>query len=186
MIRAFVGVRIAPDTVESILQALSQIERRLTGVRWVARENFHFTLKFLGDVEERRIKAVGQALEQALGPFSRFSINAKGIGVFPDLKRPRILWVGLAGPPLGELAAQVESALEPVGFPREKRAFKPHLTVGRWRSSTGSEGQLGKEIERWQGAEFGASPVTEVVLFQSVLDPGGAVYRPLHTVALAD
>lgn len=186
MIRAFVGVRIDPDTVEKIWQVVSQLRQRLTGIRWVAPANFHFTLKFLGDVEDEKIESVARALEGRLGLFPRFAINAKGLGVFPDLRRARVLWVGMEGKELGNLTAQVERTLEPLGFAREKRAFRPHLTVGRWRNLNGSPAQLAKEIERWQGHEFGETRVEEVILFQSVLNPQGAVYRPLKVMALGD
>jgi 2'-5' RNA ligase len=84
------------------------------------------------------------------------------------------------------LAKSVETVLEPFGFPRENRIFRPHLTVGRWRHPSGSNQELRGKLKRWNDIEFGESAVDEVVLFQSVLKPGGTVYRPLKTVRLAD
>jgi 2'-5' RNA ligase len=78
----------------------------------------------------------------------------------------------------------VERVLIPFGFAAEKRAFTPHLTVGRWREFKGSSKELGDEIAKWSGHDFGRSNVEEVILFQSVLKQEGAVYRPLKTVAL--
>ena len=127
----------------------------------------------------------GDALEHQLHPFPRFTINAKGLGVFPDLKRPRVLWVGLGGNELAVLASKVESALEPLGFAREKRGFTPHLTVGRWRQFDGSGKKLAQELESWKHFNFGDSRVVAVILFQSVLKPQGALYFPLKTVPLA-
>jgi 2'-5' RNA ligase len=92
--------------------------------------------------------------------------------------------VGLAGGELNALASRVEKALVPLGIAAEKRAFTPHLTVGRWRQFDGSPKELGDAIEKWRGHDFGRSSVDEVILFQSVLKPEGAVYRPLKTVAL--
>jgi len=184
VIRAFVAVDLEPQTVQQIAEAIDQLRPRTPGIRWLPPANFHLTLKFLGDVDEAKVESIAAALERELCPFSCFTINAKGLGVFPDLKRPRILWVGLVGGELNALASRVEKALAPFGFAAERRAFTPHLTVGRWREFKGSPKELGDEIVKWQGHDFGRSNVDEVVLFQSVLKPDGAVYRPLKTVAL--
>jgi 2'-5' RNA ligase len=184
MVRAFVGIEINPQTVETISAVLVQLKPRIPGIRWVPPANFHFTLKFLGNIEESKIDSIAQVLEREIHPFPRFTINAKRLGVFPALKRPRVLWVGLEGRPLAELARKVEATLEPLGFAPEKREFKPHLTVGRWRQYGGSAKKLGEEIERWKNHEFGVSTVAEVIFFQSLTKPEGAVYHPLKVVVL--
>jgi 2'-5' RNA ligase len=184
VIRAFVAVDLEPQTVQRIAEAIDRLRPRIPGIRWLPPANFHLTLKFLGDVDEAKVAPIAAALERDLYPFSCFTINAKGLGVFPDLKRPRILWVGLVGDELNVLASKVERVLIPFGFAAEKRAFTPHLTVGRWREFKGSSKELGDEIAKWSGHDFGRSNVEEVILFQSVLKQEGAVYRRLKTVAL--
>ena len=184
MIRAFVAVDLEPQTVQQIAETIVQLRPRMPGIRWLAPANFHLTLKFLGDVDEAKVAPIAAALERELCPFSCFTINAKGLGVFPDLRRPRILWVGLAGGELNALASRVEKALVPFGFVAERREFTPHLTIGRWREFKGSSKELGDEIAKWSGHDFGRSNVEEVILFQSVLKQEGAVYRRLKTVAL--
>jgi 2'-5' RNA ligase len=184
VIRAFVAVDLEPQTVQKIAETIARLRPRTPGIRWLPPTNFHLTLKFLGDIDEAKVTPIAAALERDLYPFSCFTINAKGLGVFPDLKRPRILWVGLVGGELNALASRVEKALVPFGFSAERRAFTPHLTVGRWREFNGSSKELGDEIEKWRGYDFGRSNVGEVVLFQSVLKPEGAVYRPLKIIAL--
>ncbi len=186
MIRAFIAVEIDPQTVRQISAVVGDLKPRIPGIRWVRPTNFHLTLKFLGDIEENKIEPIVQALEAALYPFPRFTINAKDLGVFPDLKRPRVLWVGLEGKELLELASKVERALCPLGFGPENKAFKPHLTVGRWRQFDRSSRKFVEELERWQGHEFGESTVAEVIFFQSELKREGAVYHPLKVVALAE
>ena len=185
MIRAFIAVEIDSQTVGQISAAVADLKPRIPGIRWVPPTNFHLTLKFLGDIEESRIDPIVRALEPALHPFPRFTINAKDLGVFPDLKRPRVLWIGLEGKELLELASKVEEALEPLGFVPEKRGFKPHLTVGRWRQFDRSSRKFVEELEKWQGHEFGESTVAEVIFFQSELKREGATYHPLKVVALA-
>jgi 2'-5' RNA ligase len=184
VIRAFVAVDLEPQTVQQIAEAIAQLRPRMPGIRWLPPANFHLTLKFLGDIDEVKVASIAAALERDLYPFSCFTINAKGLGVFPDLRRPRILWVGLVGDELNALASRVEKTLVPFGFAAERRAFTPHLTVGRWRQFDGSPKELGDEIDKWQGHDFGRSKIDEVILFQSVLKPEGAVYRPLKTVVL--
>ena len=186
MIRGFIGVQIAPEVRARISAAIDQLAPGISGIRWVPENNFHFTLKFLGVIEEPQLESISKALAEAVRPFRRFTISAKRLGVFPDLKRARVLWVGLEGDEMPALANTVETVLEPFGFPRENRIFRPHLTVGRWRDPKGSDQELGDKLKRWNNVEFGKSVIDELILFQSVLKPTGAVYRPLKAVRLAD
>lgn len=185
MIRAFVGVRIDLKMAQRISEVQSQLKRSLAGIRWVAQENLHFTLKFLGAVEEEKITPIIKAVERVIRPAQPFSLTAGGIGVFPDIRRPRVLWVGLEAQGLQALAQGVEAALEPLGFAPGKRDFMPHLTIGRWRNFTAQAQRLKEEIDRWKDQGFGESTVEEVVFFQSILKPNGAVYSPLQVIPLS-
>jgi 2'-5' RNA ligase len=186
VIRAFIAVGIDPKTVERISEATDQLKPSIAGIRWAPLTNLHLTVKFLGDVEETTIDPIARALRQHIAPFPRFTINAKGLGVFPDVKRPQVLWVGLEGIHLAELASTVETALKPLGFEPEKRGFKPHLTIGRWRERDKSTAKFIAELERWAGYEFGKSEVRNIILFQSMLRPEGAIHRPLEKILLSD
>jgi 2'-5' RNA ligase len=186
VIRAFIAVEIAPKTVQKISEAITQLKLWIPGIRWVAPTNLHLTLKFLGDIDEAKVGPIAEALQRHLAPFPRFTINAKGLGVFPDAKRPRVLWVGLEGSYLTTLASTVETALEPLGFVPEKRGFKPHLTVGRWRQSDKSPAKFGEELGRWKAHEFGEFTVREIIFFQSMLRPEGAIHRPLKDITLSN
>lgn len=185
MIRAFIGVSIVPSVVGKISEAQEKLGRKLSGIRWIGHENLHFTLKFLGSIEEAKAEPIAVALEQALSPFSRFPLLARGMGVFPDIRKARVLWVGLVGEPLEPLVMKVEATLETMGFNRETRGFKPHLTIGRWRNFDGRPELLKNELESWKDYEFGESWVEEVVFFQSILKPQGAVYQPLRVIRLS-
>src|SRR5207245_8854536 len=105
--------------IERIANVISQLKPRMPGVRWVAKGNLHFTLKFLGQIDDARIEPIGRALELAVRPFPRFTINAKGLGVFSNVKRPQVLWVGLEGRDLIPLALRVQCALGRLGFSTE-------------------------------------------------------------------
>lgn len=185
MIRAFIAVSLDSKVIDKIAGASSQLRPQIAGVRWVAPVNFHLTLKFLGDIDEALIEPIGAALREQLRLFPRFTINAKGVGVFPGLKRPRVLWVGLTGDDLILLASRVESALQPLGFTQESRKFTPHLTIGRWRQSDQAPKSLGRELEVWKVHDFGRSNVEGVRLIRSVLKPEGATYSDLITVPLS-
>ncbi len=184
MIRAFVGVRIDPKMTQKISEVQSQLKQSLTGIRWVVQENLHFTLKFLGAVEEEKITSIIKAVGRVVRPAQPFSLSAGGIGVFPDIRKPRVLWVGLEAQGLQMLSQEVEAVLEPLGFAPEKRGFQPHLTIGRWRNFTAKAQRLKEEIDHWKDQDFGQSRVEEVVIFQSILKPNGAVYSPLRVIPL--
>ena len=186
MIRAFVAVRIDPEMARKISEAQDSLRAGLKDIRWVAKENVHLTLKFLGAIAEDRVESIVSRLERALHSMSSFTISARGLGVFPDIRRARVLWVGLEGQSLGELAREVERALEPIGFACEEREFRPHLTVGRWRSFNGPADSLRQALARWEEHDFGSASIEEVVLFQSMTRPEGAVYVPLRVIRLSN
>ena len=184
MIRAFIAVEIPSEVLDRIAATIEILRARLRGIHWVTSDNVHLTLKFLGDIDQSQIEPIGAALADALGPFPRCIISAKGLGVFPSLRQPRVLWVGLAGNSLNSLAATVQSALTPFGFAPEVRPFRPHLTIGRVRPTKRIDRSLGLELERWTNHDFGASAVDKVILFRSELRPTGAIYTRLTAVAL--
>lgn len=184
MIRAFLAISLEPEVLKKISRAVDDLRERIPGVRWVAKENLHLTVKFLGNIEAAQVEPIAAALRRRLEPFSCFTINAKGLGVFPEGGRPKILWVGLTGQELIGLATEIESCLQPLGFAPEQRSFKPHLTIGRWRQFDRPPPALKHAIENWRDRSFGESPVNEVILFQSELNPAGAVYRRLEAFAL--
>jgi len=186
VIRAFIAVEISPTTIARITVAIADLKPKLPAVRWVAPANFHLTLKFLGDIETHQVDAIGEALERAITLFPRCTINAKGLGVFPGQRQPKVLWVGFIGDELTRLAARVDVALLPLGFTAEPRGFSPHLTIGRWRQFHRSAGDLKQELERWRDRDFGTTIVDRVILFQSELTPAGAVYSQLKVFKLND
>jgi 2'-5' RNA ligase len=186
VIRAFIAVDIAPRTIDRITDLMHQLNGRLPGIRWLGPDNLHLTLKFLGSIDENKIDPIEAALTDSLRPFQRFTINAKGLGVFPNPRQARVLWIGLLGNQLTILQQKVESALTALGFAPEQKSFTPHVTIGRWRQDHPhhADRALKKELEKWRDYEFGATQVEEVCLFQSDLKPTGAIHRRLKVVTL--
>jgi len=175
-VRTFVAIDL-PEGIQSAL-ARQQAEFRATcpDARWTRPESIHLTLKFLGEVREDKVLQVTEALA-SLPPFEPFSIEIKGFGFFPDARRPRVFWVGLEAPPgLGELAHRVEQSMERLGFPREDRAFTPHLTLARFKLPR-PQPALQALLERHRELTLGRFEVAEFYLYESKLSPHGAEYR---------
>ena len=185
MIRAFIALTLDSKVIEKIADTSTRLRPEISGVRWVAPANFHLTLKFLGGIDESMVEPIEARLREQLRLFPRFSINVKGLGVFPNPKQPRVLWVGLTGDRLVALASKVEAALQQLGFTPETRKFTPHLTIGRWRQTERAPGSLIQQLETWRVYEFGKSNVENVNLIESVLKPKGASYNHLATVPLS-
>jgi 2'-5' RNA ligase len=186
VIRAFVAVKATPDFTAKVAEVRARLEKRLAGIRWVEPENFHLTLKFLGDIAESRIEPIVTALSRVTRATPRFTMTGRGLGVFPDFRRPRVLWMGLEGEALGRLAGEVEKVCEELGFHPEPREFSPHLTIGRWRGLVRGQAGLNQEVARWKDYSFGEWRVTEMTLFQSRLGSGGARYTALAILPLGN
>ncbi len=183
MIRAFIAVNLAPSVGEEIANVQSALKEAQGGIRWTRVEGMHLTLKFLGDIAREQVEPILTALRIALRDQQAFRILAQGLGAFPHLKRPKVLWAGLSSEGLAGLQEKVESVLVAFDFPREAKGFLPHLTLGRVRSLRGWE-QVLAVVKKHEHVRFGESIIDQVTLYQSTLRPDGAVYSPLGTVPL--
>jgi 2'-5' RNA ligase len=183
--RAFIAVNIAADVLSEIDALVESIKGRVRGARWVAAANRHLTLRFLGEADAKVLSAFTAAVESSCREYESFTLEVRGIGFFPSAKKPRILWAGITRPPLvlGQLQNELEEAARRHGFEPERRRFSPHLTLARFRRPEYDPAliELAWELE---GHAFGVSPVTETVLYQSILKPQGAEYRVLHRFPL--
>lgn len=149
----------------------------------MAESNLHVTLKFLGQVDEARVGAIGDALMAVARRTPAFDVNVGGLGAFPTPMRARILWVGLApAAPLAALAAEVDATLAALGIEPEARPFAAHVTLGRVRESR-RKPALADALAR--PADCGRLAVTRVSLIRSELHPRGARYTELASVLLA-
>lgn len=183
MIRSFLAIEI-PDT---ILKLVAEVQKALKSsnadIKWVNPEDIHITLKFFGNIDESKIESIIKSVEKVIESFSPFSIKVKGVGSFPNLKAPRVIWVGVLDERgiLSQFQNQLEKAFEKLGFEAEKRSFHPHLTLGRIRSFK-EKGELIKRMERFQEDDFGEFMVEKVVLFKSDLTRQGPIYTALKEV----
>lgn len=185
LLRCFLAIELPATILNRIGEVQKDLKSSRADVRWVSPENIHLTLKFFGTIETSQIESIIKSIEEPIRTTSPIWIAVQGIGAFPGLKNPRVIWVGLNDErkELVPFQNRLERELEKVGFQPEGRPFHPHLTLGRMRSNRGKD-ELVKGMERYQEEEFGKFQVEGVVLFQSELTPTGPIYTALRTFLL--
>jgi 2'-5' RNA ligase len=182
--RLFVAFDL-PDAVRSALgELIAQLKPLCCAARWARPEGMHVTLKFIGhaiaDGDTKKLNGVRAALA-AVRSSEPVEMRYRGVGFFPDARRPRVMWCGVeASANLAQLAGDIERALEPLGIPCETRAFVPHLTLARFKSPEGVDA-LARSAAEWASRDFGSASETKFHLFESLLKPGGAEYRKIES-----
>jgi 2'-5' RNA ligase len=178
--RLFVALDIPEDVRQEIDALVAKLRGACRNARWVRIEGAHITLKFIGEVPAEKAEDIKTALGTVPFP-APIKMSFRGLGFFPNERRPRVLWAGIeANGELGALAAAVETALEPLGIAREERAFSPHLTLARFDSPSHLK-RLHAGIAAAGSLEFGRAIASEFHLYQSVLKRAGAEYTRLAT-----
>ncbi len=185
-LRTFIAVETPPDVVGRAAQLAKRFAPVGADVKWVAAENLHWTVKFLGDINPRDLAEVCQAIAAAARTVPPFQMTVAGAGAFPNIDRPRTLWLaaGEGGDGLVRLAEAIETETTKIGFRREGRRYEPHLTIGRVRSGGPEQAELGRLLQEHADFAGGTMEVDEVVLFSSELRPEGPVYEALERVEL--
>jgi 2'-5' RNA ligase len=184
MIRAFLAIRPAADVLESIAALQSELGKSGGDVRWTAADSLHMTVQFLGDVREHELATIERGLVESFRAQPPIDVECRGFGVFPNQKKPRVVWVGLSGDGLASVAERTEIALSPIGFPPEEREFHPHITIGRVRSVRGFEGLL-RSLKGGADRNLGTSRIDHMILYKSDLRPDRSIYTPITTIPLA-
>ena len=190
LLRAFIAIEIPPPIHTAITRQTARLQAALGPalVRWAPIENVHLTLKFLGDISVSNVELLTQMLGVEAGRLAPFEIRVEGLGAFPDMRRPRVVWIGVHAPAeLEALQHSIEAAAARLGYPGEKRAFSPHLTIGRVKQHTQGEAlqSIRSELEATQVGLLGTARITSLNLFKSELKPTGAVYTRLFSAPLA-
>jgi len=188
-IRSFIAIEL-PEEVKAGLHRL-QTELTLpqyTFVKCVAPESIHVTLKFLGNISPQKVAEITKVMEQASQGVSPFQLQISDVGAFPNMRQPRVLWVGIKGE-LDKLAAwqkRIDDGLVPLGFVKETRPFTPHLTLARLREncSPGDRRDLGELVMKTPVEVDYKVAVNSLSLMRSQLLPGGAIYSRLAEVKL--
>jgi 2'-5' RNA ligase len=185
LIRSFLAIEIPRAILKKIEEVQEDLKSSHADVRWVSPEKIHLTLKFFGNIDESRIEPIVKSIEGPTRVTSPIPLKVRGVGAFPHVKNPRVIWMGLVDGKgvLVDFQMQVERELEKIGFEPEERTFHPHLTLGRMKSSKGRE-ELAGRMERHKEEEFGDFQIERVVLFKSELKPTGPIYTPLREIKL--
>lgn len=184
--RLFVALDLAQEVREQLRGLMERLRSTCAGARWVRLEGIHVTLKFIGHVQSPQREAICRALEPVQSEVP-VEMRFRGLGFFPNERRPRVMWCGVeASPNLVKLAADIDESLAPLGVERETRAYTPHLTLARIDPEKMRRAEIEKLAEaarEFAGAEFGSARETGFHLFESVTRPSGAEYKKLNSFA---
>jgi 2'-5' RNA ligase len=189
MLRSFIAIETPLEIQKAIAQVAAPLKNILPKplVRWVAPQNVHLTLKFLGDVSPANLEQLAEALNREAATHEIFSISIGGLGAFPNQRRARVIWLGLEAPPaLAALQHGVDAAAAQLGYPLEERPFSPHLTIGRVaQTATGSDSLLIRNaLESTKVGILGTVRVQAIHIYKSLLQPAGPVYSLLYTLSM--
>ncbi|HSJ05746.1 MAG TPA: RNA 2',3'-cyclic phosphodiesterase [Longimicrobiales bacterium] len=180
--RTFVAINIPAAERAALHASLAPIRERQIPVRWTDPDALHLTLKFLGEIDGSEIAALDAALRDVAARHAQLDMDIGGFGAFPSLRRATVLWVGIAAEPrLMALQRDTELALSRLGYPREQRPFRPHITIARLHG-----GGRPADVQRLAGMNDYSSrvTVTSIDLMRSQLSPAGARYDVLMRATL--
>ncbi len=183
-IRTFLALELPEEVKKEILEIQRRLVIKDAKIRWVSKENTHLTLKFLGGVEENLMPEIYETIDRATKSFNSFHLNLSNAGLFPDRGRPKIIWAGIRGQTsdLESLAENCDAAMHRIGFERENRKFKPHVTIARIKSLSDAE-DLSRRLNDLEvdPIEFEAAKIN---IIKSDLTSSGAVYTLLNSINL--
>jgi 2'-5' RNA ligase len=191
-LRTFIAIELDAELKSNLLRLQSHLREQVPprSVRWVGPDGIHLTLKFLGDTPLEKTEQVKAALVEAAAEVSPFTFTVGGVGCFPNLRQPRVVWVGLQEPggALSRLQKAVETHVAPLGFPTEKRPFSPHLTLGRVQryASSSEVREIGEVVAAIAPGTIDQMTVDAVAYIKSDLRPSGAVYTTLFEARLKE
>ena len=183
--RAFIAIEL-PEKIKRDIRKLQHVfASHVLDIRWVKPVNMHLTIKFLGDVDPSDIEAVGRLLSDTAANHPIFDLAPRGVGLFPNIRRPSIIWTGIAGQTdvLGSIHKSVNSGLTDIGFEADKRPYRGHLTLGRIKTHM-DQSRLVTALRVNQEFASEAFSVERLVMFKSERHPNGPVYTKLYEVPL--
>jgi RNA 2',3'-cyclic 3'-phosphodiesterase len=191
ILRTFIAIELDEPLRIALRSIQDKLKRQVPpgSVKWVSPDAIHLTLKFLGDTPAGRIPDIEAALQESCTLFAPFDFTVEGRGCFPNIRRPRVIWVSVCqkGRSMAQLQEAVERTVAPLGWPTEERTFSPHLTLGRVAKDANGRtaAAVGQVVEQLVVEQIGIQAVTMVSLIQSDLHPTGAVYSRLLHVPLS-
>lgn len=187
-IRTFIAIEIPPNVQETLGKIINQLSREIgNAVRWVPAGNIHLTLKFLGNVSPSNLDLLTRVLQAEISRHQIFEFQIGNLGVFPNPKRPRVVWMGIQAPDtLKTLQAAIEQETRRLGYPSEERAFSPHLTLGRVSHNAMPQDfeKIRYTLDKVKAEKLGTVMVDSVKLYRSDLVQNQRIYTPIFAVRL--
>ncbi|MBI5055953.1 MAG: RNA 2',3'-cyclic phosphodiesterase [Nitrospirae bacterium] len=182
--RSFIAIELSEAAIAALSGLQHELKKSGADVRWVRTEGIHLTLRFLGNIEDKDADKIVKIIEGTCKKYTAFNLELRGAGVFPNMKSPRVLWVGVTGNgAFIKLQQEIEDGMASLGFEKEDRRFTPHLTLGRFRSMSGKDALL-NAIESHKESRLGVIEVRAVYLMRSDLSPAGAKYTRVAEIPL--
>ncbi|MDH5682943.1 MAG: RNA 2',3'-cyclic phosphodiesterase [candidate division WOR-3 bacterium] len=177
MMRSFIAIEIPKGVRDGISKIIADFKKSDYPVRWVANENLHLTLVFLGEVAEKFLDEVKEQLASVAKLVKPFEANLNGLGAFPSQRSPRVIWIGMdkGKNEVSDLQVKIEQALGTIGFKPEDRKFHPHLTIGRVKGFIKDASKIFEN--NYTSPDL---PVNSIVLFKSTLRPEGPIYEKIQ------
>ena len=186
-IRSFLAFELPPDIKTIVTRVSGEVRKSSLDVRWVRPEFIHLTVVFMGDIESAQVPLMAGALGSVCANHGPFRISLKPMGCFPNSRNPRVLWLGIDGDleRMSRFRDDLQAALSPFGIKEEERAFRPHLTLGRFKKPGKRQTELEQLLATYRDLTSPACVLDELVLFRSDLKPGGAVYTKMESWPLS-
>ncbi|EFK05839.1 2'-5' RNA ligase [delta proteobacterium NaphS2] len=180
-IRSFLAFELPPDIKQVVLTVYSAEKKLPLDLRWIKPDNVHLTVVFMGNIPEDKIEAVGDTARKVCAGFSPFDVTPGPVGFFGSRRHPRVLWMGLNGEvrSMGYFRDALQKKLKPFGIKRERRPYKPHLTLGRFRKNAHPWPHLDYMMAKYRDMDGPTCVLKNLALFKSDLKPGGAIYTKL-------
>ncbi len=185
-IRAFLAVEPPEEILQAVIRLQEKLKQEISGrLSWTRPGGQHLTLKFFGDVSTGDVDSIGRVVQNRLPSGAALNLKIEKLGVFPDARKPRVLWCGTSGDveKLAAMQKQLDADFTGIGFPKEDRPFRAHLTLARIKDPRAAVG-IDKALQKYRDFSTGVFFVRELILFQSKLTPQGALYTRLATFPL--
>lgn len=185
--QTFIAIELPQEIKDSLAQLQTELKSTNADVKWVAPQNIHLTLKFLGGIDDKQLEKIIHIIDDVSKEKDKFQITVSSLGAFPEIDSPRVIWIGIdsGDKQVKEITKELEEKIEKIGIPKEDRPFSSHITIGRTRSSLNRQ-----ELVRYlkNKADLGGKKldfyVTKITLFKSTLTPKGPIYETLKETSL--
>ena len=186
-IRSFLAFELPQDIKTVVTRVAGEIRKSALDVRWVRPESIHLTMVFMGGVPSEQIPSIGEAVGAVCAIHGSFKISLKPMGCFPNSRNPRVVWLGIDGDMerMSRFRDELQAALLPYGIKEEERAFRPHLTLGRFKKPAKRQPELEQMLATYGDLSSPSCTLNELILFRSELKPGGAVYTKMSSWPLS-